>query len=70
MPTVIEPPWIAYPDNEPTWGGWRQGYAEAWLLRTWFPWWRTLTNEEKDRYLLQYPPPDEEWHIYMTQYWR
>lgn len=29
--TETRPPWIEYPANEPTWGGWRQGVAEAWL---------------------------------------
>ena len=33
----IEPPWVLCPSEEPWWGGWRQGYGEAWLLNVWLP---------------------------------
>lgn len=66
----IPPPWIEYPQSEPTWAGWRQGTSEAWLQEIWFPFWRGLTPEEQDIYLKQYPPPDEEWLLYLTHFWK
>jgi hypothetical protein len=59
-----KPPWIEYPGNPPFWGGWRQGFSEAWLLKIWFQFWRHLTPEEKDAYLRRYPPPDDDWLQY------
>lgn len=66
----VQPPWTAYPGNDPTWGGWRQGYSEDWLLNTWFPFWDQLTPEEKNAYLKEYPPPDDLWHLYLTKFWK
>ena len=66
----VEPPWIRYPGNEPTWGGWRQGYSEAWLKEVWFPFWKRLTPADRDAYLKQWPPPNEDWELYVTRYWK
>ena len=54
--TNMHPPWIEYPGNDPWWGGWRQGTSETWLLKVWLPFWKNLTAEEKDAYLLRGPP--------------
>ena len=62
----VQPPWLEYPGNESFWGGWRQGGGEAWLVNTWFPFWNQLTQEEQRAYLEQYPPPDEDWLLYMN----
>jgi hypothetical protein len=67
---LVQPPWIQYPDNEPTWGGWRQGASEAWLLDTWLLFWKQLTPEEQSAYLKLYPPPDDEWLLYLTHFWK
>lgn len=66
----IPPPWIAYPDSEPTWGGWRQGTGQAWLGEHWLPFWNELSLEDRKAYLEQWPPPNEEWRRYVTQVWR
>lgn len=70
QPGIIMPPWLAYPGNPPWWGGWRQGEAEAWLLKIWFPFWQARKPAEKASYLQTFPPPDEEWQTYMTEYWK
>ncbi|RKH39309.1 hypothetical protein [Corallococcus sicarius] len=65
-----KPPWIEYPDEEPWWGGWRQGTSEAWLLRTWLPFWQALGDTAKEEYLQRWPPPTEDWRIQVTVYWK
>ena len=64
------PPWKEYAESEPTWGGWRQGYSEEWLHSVWLPFWSNIKDEEKRDYLLNHPPPSEEWLIYLTHHWR
>ncbi len=64
-----KPPWVVYPHNDPTWGGWRQGYSEGWLNQVWLPFWRKLSPEERDAYLQVWPAPDEEWRRYVTEFW-
>lgn len=66
----IPPPWMEYPDREPTWGGWRQGTSEAWLQGIWLPYWEPLTAEERTAYLQRWPPPDDEWRLYVTHVWK
>lgn len=64
------PPWLVYPNNDPWWSGWRQGHSEEWLLKTWLPFWQQLNQEEQKTYLIQYPPPNEDWDFYLTQLWK
>jgi hypothetical protein len=66
----IQPPWLEYPGEDPAWGGWRQGFGEAWMLNTWIPFWNQLSPEEKESYLKRYPPPDDNWRLYLTHYWK
>jgi hypothetical protein len=63
------PPWIRYHGESPYWGGWRQGESETWLRDTWLPFWRALSADEREGYLLRWPPPDEDWHVYATVHW-
>lgn len=65
----IKPPWILYPGSDPVWGGWRQGISEAWFLEKWLPFWKSLSPEDRESYLKKWPPPDDEWNIYLTVYW-
>ena len=65
----IPPPWFRYPRTDPTWGGWRQGTSEAWLLDIWLPFWRALSPAERHAYLETWPPPDDEWRTYVTVHW-
>ncbi len=65
----VKPPWVEYPGNDPWWGGWRQGASEVWLLNEWLPFWKTLSVEAKDTYLQKWPPPNDDWHIYLYKYW-
>jgi hypothetical protein len=67
---IIKPPWIEYPGTEPWWGGWRQGYSEAWFHDIWIPFWDQMTSKEKKEYLKKYPPPDEDWYLCLTEYWK
>jgi hypothetical protein len=66
---VVTPPWITYPGHDPWWGGWRQGESEGWLHHVWLPFWRQLPPEEQNAYLEWYPPPNDEWHEYLTKHW-
>jgi hypothetical protein len=65
-----EPPWLMCPGTPPYSGGWRQGGGEGWIKNVWFPFWNRLAPDEKDAYLMRYPPPDDDWNLYLTQYWR
>jgi len=65
----IPPPWIAYPGQDPWWGGWRQGESEAWLHEEWLPFWRTLDAEARDHYLNRWKPPACEWAEYLSHHW-
>jgi len=64
-----EPPWIAFPENAPWWGGWRQGYGEVWLQNVFLPFWKRLGPGEREEYLERWPPPDEDWREYLTEIW-
>ena len=71
----IVPPWAMYPDCNlmdlgPLWGGWRQGVSEAWLHDVWFPFWKKLTLEEREEYVKKWPPPTEDWGLYLREYWK
>jgi hypothetical protein len=60
---------MAFPDADPWWGGWRQGVSEAWLRKRWLPFWRVLSATEREAYLGRWPPPTEEWRMYVTVLW-
>lgn len=66
---AVRPPWIEYPESYPNWGGWRQGTSETWLRETWFPFWDSLGPGERRAYLECWPPPDEDWTLYVTRNW-
>jgi hypothetical protein len=67
---AVQPPWIEYPDSEPAWGGWRQGTSEAWLHDVWLPFWRRLPSADRAAYLKRWPPPNEDWELYVTRFWK
>jgi hypothetical protein len=67
--STIAPPWVEYPETDPTWGGWRQGYSEAWLVDVWLPFWRGLSAAEREQYLEKWPAPSDEWSFYVTVAW-
>ena len=66
----IEPPWVAYPEQEPWWGGWRQGNGEAWLREVWIPFWKTLGPKERRVYVEKWQASPE-WREYLIAlgYW-
>ncbi|NOK63934.1 MAG: hypothetical protein GFH27_549319n114 [Chloroflexi bacterium AL-W] len=66
----IEPPCVAYPEQEPWWGGWRQGYSEAWLHEVWFPFWKKLGLKERMAYVEKWQASPE-WREYLIApgYW-
>jgi hypothetical protein len=65
----VRPPWIEYPHSEPAWGGWRQGPSEAWLRDVWLPFWKRLSRDDRGAYLEQWPPPTDEWMLYVNHIW-
>ncbi|WP_081605107.1 hypothetical protein [Leptospira alstonii] len=66
----MRPPWIEYPESYPSWSGWRQGESESWLRNVWLPFWEGLGSEERSRYLEDWAPPDGDWNLYLTHYWK
>jgi len=68
--STINPPWIEYPNSDPWWGGWRQGKSEAWFLNEWLPFWKSLSQQEKESYVKQWPLPNDDWQIYLFEYWK
>lgn len=69
MADELRPPWVVYGNVDPWWGGWRQGYGEAWLRDTWLPFWLGLTRTDREAYLKRWPPPNDDWREYMLDYW-
>lgn len=63
----VQPPWIRYPRSCP-WE-YKQGNAEYWLVEVFLPFWQGLTPREREDYLQRWPPPDDDWQTYMTEYW-
>ena len=66
----IEPPWIQLRSDPPWHPKWRQGKSDHWMNLVWMPFWLDLSEDRRQKYLQKYPPPDEEWHEYLTQKWR
>lgn len=64
----IEPPWIAFPHSSPI-HGWNQGETEYWKLNVWLPFWTTMSEIERDRYLQRWQPPNDDWKESITAYW-
>ena len=62
-----EPPWRCYPGKPSWWAGWKQG--DIWLDSVFSPFWNALTLDQRDRYLSQWPPPDDDWRETMKS-WR
>lgn len=60
----IIPPWMAFPDSEPWWGGWRRGNAEGWLIPVWLPFWRTFDNKAKANYVKKWDASTD-WREYL-----
>ena len=63
----IQPPWVECPGLDP-WQ-FKQGHAHSWLLKTFLPFWRSLTVEEREAYLQKWKVPNEDWSIYLTYHW-
>jgi hypothetical protein len=63
----IMPPWVMFPGSETWWGGWRQGYSEAWLCEVWLPFWRRLQPPARKMYVQQWNIP-EDWRVYLENY--
>lgn len=49
-------PWLAFPDFEPEGVGSLQGNIEFWWWHFWAPFWRSLPEERRQRYLRESPP--------------
>lgn len=53
----FEPPWIKFPGFPPYDGFWRQA-GEYWLAYEWVPYWESLTEDEKEDYLVRWQVPE------------
>ena len=63
----IEPPWIAFPNSSPI-HGWNQGYQQEWKNNVWLPFWRGMTEAEREDYLNR-RQASSEWRETLTVYW-
>lgn len=65
----IEPPWIVFPNSDPTvlWISWR--YGNSWLNDIWQPFWGRLNDKQKKEYFEKWQPPDDGWYENITVYW-
>lgn len=64
----IEPPWVAFPDEDPWWIGWRQGNAEGWLNSIWLPFWSKLDEDRKHAYVKRWNAR-RQWRAYVLDGW-
>lgn len=64
-----KPPWVVFPNTDPTWGGWRQGPGEVWLREQWLPFWSSRNARERADYLAAHRPPSDEWRMYLEHVW-
>lgn len=55
----VFPPWQAFPKYDSLSGGWRQGNGEYWLLNIWLPYWKQLSEQEKQNYLNKWDAPED-----------
>jgi hypothetical protein len=60
----IEPPWVAFPNEDPWWIGWRQGNGEGWIKLIWYPYWKLLEIDQRRSYLDRWNAPDM-WREYL-----
>ncbi|EKO79480.1 hypothetical protein LEP1GSC120_0010 [Leptospira santarosai str. 200702252] len=40
------------------------------MLDVFLPFWQRLEPDEQNLYLERFPSPDEDWNLYLTQYWK
>jgi hypothetical protein len=62
----VFPPWQAFPGYDSFSGGWRQGNGEYWMLNVWLPYWKQLSEAEKNNYINKWNAPadwKEKWQI-------
>jgi hypothetical protein len=64
----IEPPWVAFPSSYASFG-WDSNETEHWKLEVWIPFWKKLSQSEKDGYLQKWQPPNEYWLKLITVDW-
>ena len=60
----MEPLWIFLPGIPRYSLGWRMGQGEDYK-REWWPWFRSLNNEQRELYINKYPEPPE-WRGFYT----
>ena len=53
------PLWLAFPDFNSVTSFWRQGSGEPYKYK-WHDWWRTLSDNKKQKYRLKFPEPTDE----------
>jgi len=68
LPLVPNPliPWEVYPDIDPNICLFTQGNESTWLCEIWYPYWESLTEEEKTN--LKEQAPTESWREWLD--WR
>lgn len=44
----IDPPWVQFPACDPADSGLRQGPADEWMHRVWWPYWHSLSKAQQE----------------------
>lgn len=65
----IKPPWVVFPEMQPADLRATQGAEERWLNEDWWPFWLTITAEDRKAYLIRWNS-DAEWRDYLEHYTR
>lgn len=60
------PPWIAFPDVDPSTLGALQGSMAYWWDWLFSPFWSTLDVVQQTSYLSRFPPPHEDWLDFLS----
>jgi hypothetical protein len=62
------PPWIEFPGEAFYWAGWKQGSGHTWMSSVFTPFWLAATSSQREAYLTQWPPPDDEWRLWISHF--
>jgi hypothetical protein len=70
MKTTIEPnpPWIEFAGETFYWAGWKQGSGHPWMVSVFLPFLLAATPSQREVYLVKWPPLDDEWCLWVSQY--
>lgn len=60
----IDPPWVTYNSEMSPW----ELRHEYWLVEVWLPFWRKMSEQEREVYKEKWKMPDE-WYLVVSRFW-